>query len=215
MLFVTALFLYFCIDDAVLGRSEAAIFLAIVFGYTVYMFRSVKQGEDSEMLAELEEETDIKMPTLKSILYMVVGCTILVFGSDILVEGASVLAARIGVSEAVIGLTVIAVGSSAPELVTSILAARRKHSDLALGNIIGSNLFNITAIGGAAGMVAPVAVAQQFIDTEMWIMLFVSILLIAFMLLGQRISKLAGFILVAGYIGYTFWQFQSTLSVAS
>ena len=94
-----------------------------------------------------------------------------------------------------------------------MVAARRQHADLALGNIVGSNLFNITVIGGVAGLVSPIPVAQQFLDTEVWIMLMVTIALIAFMLSGRRISKSEGIILFTGYICYNAWQYYSNLVI--
>ncbi len=211
MLVATCLFLFFCMTNQMLGRFEALIFLGIVIAYTVHIFHSVKRGDEQEMLEELEGETDIEMSAWKSILFIVAGCSVLVFGSKILVAGASILAANIGVPEAVIGLTVLAVGSSAPELVTAVVAARRQHADLAIGNIVGSNLFNITVIGGVAGLVSPIPVASQFLETEIWIMLMVTVALIAFMLSGRRISKNEGIILFTGYICYNVWQYYSNM----
>jgi len=213
MLMATCLFLWFCMTSQILGRFEALIFLFIVIAYTIHVFRSVQSGDEQEMLKELEEETDIEMPTWKSIVFILAGCSVLVFGSKILVVGASILAANIGVPEAVIGLTVLAIGSSAPELVTAVVAARRQHADLALGNIVGSNLFNITVIGGVAGLVSPIPVAPIFLETEIWIMLMVTVTLIAFMLSGRRISKSEGIILFTGYICYNVWQYYSNLVV--
>ena len=211
MMGATVLFMFFC-SNKLLGRAEAAIFLVIIVIYMIHIFRSVRRGDEKELQAELESETNIQLSFPRSLIYIVLGATCLVVGSDILVEGAVVVARMIGVPEAVIGLTILAVGSSAPEMVTAVVAAYRRHADIALGNIVGSNLFNITVIGGTAAMVRPIPVAQQFVETDIWIMLAVTMGLISFMLTGRRISRPEGGILFAGYVAYNIWLYYNSLT---
>lgn len=204
LLGVTLLLIAFCYSGEI-ERYEAAIMLGILVFYTGYIFRASRRGEEKDLAEEMEEETHIIMPLWKSGLFLLVGLGLLVAGSDILVEGAVTLARLAGVSEAVIGLTILAIGSSAPELITSVVAACRKHADIALGNVVGSNLFNITAIGGVAALVKPIEVADRFMALDIWVLLGVTVLLALFMKTGSRVVRAEGAALVAGYMGYTLW----------
>jgi cation:H+ antiporter len=113
----------------------------------------------------------------------------------------------VGVSEAVIGLTLVAVGTSLPELATTIVAALRKHSDVVLGTVIGSNMFNLLGVMGAAALARSVTVAQKFSSLDMWIMLGVTILLLLFMVRGWRLSRLEAVLFLIAYGVYVAFQF--------
>ncbi len=211
MLGATVLFMFFC-NGGMLARYEATIFLIIIVLYTLHIFRSVKRGDEAELAEELEEGTSVEMSIWKAGIFIGTGALLLILGSDVLVDGSVTLARTIGVPEAVIGLTILAVGSSAPEMVTCLVAAYRKHADIALGNIVGSNLFNITVIGGTAAMVKPIPVADQFIQTDNWIMLGVTMVLISFMLTGRKITRAEGVILFTGYVAYSGWLYYNSLA---
>jgi cation:H+ antiporter len=205
MMFSTVIFAMFMFTGEI-NRIHAVILLSIIGAYLLYLFSSVRKGADKELLQEVTEETAIFMPLWRSSAYIVTGLGLLIFGSDLMVKGASALAMSFGVTEAMVGMTIVALGTSAPELITSLVAAYRKHSDIAIGNVIGSNLFNITAIGGAAAMLKPIYVNPIFLNYDVWIFILTGLLVIAFMLTGNRICRREGVLLIGGYIGYTWWQ---------
>ena len=145
---------------------------------------------------------DDHMPVWKIAAFIIGGLIGLGFGATFLVEGATSIARALGVSETVIGLTLVAIGTSLPELVTSVVAAFRGQADVAMGNVNGSNTFNILAILGITAVIAPMEVPAQILSYDNWVMLGVSLLLIPFVFLKRDIGKLAGIGLVGGYIAY-------------
>jgi cation:H+ antiporter len=157
--------------------------------------------DDADDFDDLEG-VDPDMPWWKIILFLVLGLVGLPLGADILVDSATVIARTFGISETVIGLTLVAVGTSMPELATTVMAAIRRQADVALGNVIGSNLFNLLAIIGVAGFVAPIPVDPQFLDFDLWVMLAASLLLIPFVFLRQNIGRIWGVTLTLLYVVY-------------
>ncbi len=141
---------------------------------------------------------------LSAILTALVGLVLVIAGGRFLVDGAVSLARGLGVSETIIGLTIVAVGTSMPELVTSVVAGFKRQSDVALGNIIGSNIYNILGIGGVTALIAPGAVPEQIVRSDNLIMVAVTLLLIGFAWSGQRIARWEGAALLAGYGIYVF-----------
>lgn len=137
-----------------------------------------------------------------SILLAVLGLVIVVVGGDLLVRGAIALARGFGISETVIGLTIVAVGTSMPEFVTSMLAAYRRHADVALGNILGSNIYNILGIGGFTALIAPGEVPARIVQFDAPVMIVVSVLLLVFCATNRRVSRLEGGVFVLGYVAY-------------
>ncbi|HEY9020986.1 MAG: calcium/sodium antiporter [Paracoccaceae bacterium] len=162
--------------------------------------------DDSDDLDELEG-ADPDMPWWKIILFLVLGLAGLPLGADILVDSATVIARTFGISETVIGLTLVAVGTSMPELATTVMAAIRRQADVALGNVIGSNFFNLLGIIGVASLVAPIPVDQQFLTLDLWVMLAASLLLIPFVFLRQNIGRVWGGILIVLYVAYVWSMF--------
>lgn len=132
-----------------------------------------------------------------------IGLAILVAGSKAFVHGAVDIARSFGVSEAVIGLTIVAAGTSLPELAASLVAAYRKHAEMAIGNIIGSNIFNILGILGLAGLVSPLK-APGIMPLDLWTMLGLAAVMIPILWTGSRIGRLEGLVLIAAYGGYLF-----------
>ena len=134
--------------------------------------------------------------------YLILGIIGLPIGATILVTNAELIARDFGVSETVIGLTLVAIGTSLPELATTTVAAVRKRADVALGNIIGSNMFNLLAIVGIAALVSPIPIAAHFLNFDLWVMLAASLVLIPFVLFRQNIGRIWGLSLTVIYLTY-------------
>lgn len=148
------------------------------------------------------EEADPNMPYWKIAIYLVLGLIGLPTGAHLLVEYASEIARTYGVSDTVIGLTLVAVGTSLPELATTVMAALRRQADVALGNVIGSNMFNLLAIVGIATMVGPIPVDPEFLEFDLWVMLGASLLLIPFVFFKKDITRTWGVLLTLLYVVY-------------
>lgn len=133
---------------------------------------------------------------------LVVGLAFLVIGSKVLLLGATSLASFFGMSESLVGLTIIAVGTSLPELSVSLIAAIRKHGDVAVGNILGSNIFNMFGILGISAMLDPLSVNERILDFDQWVLLISSALLLLFLYTGRKIGRIEGGILLLGYVAY-------------
>jgi cation:H+ antiporter len=153
------------------------------------------------------EGADPDMPWWKIIVFLVLGLIGLPVGADILVDAATEIARTFGVTETVIGLTLVAVGTSMPELATTVMAAIRRQADVALGNVIGSNFFNLLGIIGVASLVAPIPVDPQFLTFDLWVMLAASLLLIPFVFLRQNIGRVWGIALILMYVAYVAMMF--------
>ena len=148
-------------------------------------------GDSTGDLAELED-IDPYMAPWKIWGLIIVGLIGLPAGADLLIEGAKSIALAMGVSETVIGLTLVAIGTSLPELATTIMAALRSQSEVAIGNVIGSNIFNITAIIGTAALVAPLSVPEEILSRDLWVMIGSSAVLIPFVLLCRSMGRVMG-----------------------
>ncbi len=151
---------------------------------------------------EVLEDADPDMPYWRISLYLVLGIIGLPLGASILVDSAAELAHEYGVSDRVIGLTLVAVGTSLPELATTLMAAMRRRADVALGNVIGSNMFNLLAIVGVATLFGDIPVARSFLHFDLWVMLAASLLLLPFVFLHLNITKLWGAMLTGLYVIY-------------
>ena len=189
-----------------LGRMEGSFFLAGIILYTIFsLYYSRKHGEEPNL--ELEEQPrHWAFDTLE----IVGGLVVLIFASHLLVENAVSIAREVGLSEAVIGLTIIAAGTSMPELATTIVAASKGKTDIAIGNIVGSNLFNILAIAGSCSLVQPI-VAKNVNYIDLLVMLAISLLLLPLVKSGQKITRTEGLVLVIVYIIYVFWLFRDVI----
>lgn len=162
---------------------------------------AIKALADTDGIEDVEG-ADPGMPWWQIITFLVLGLVGLPLGADILVDNASVIAMRYGVSEAVIGLTLVAVGTSLPELATTVMAALRRQADVALGNVIGSNLFNLLGIIGVAALVGNIPVDAQFLRFDLWVMLGTSLLLVPFVFFKLDIGRLWGIALTSAYVVY-------------
>lgn len=169
-----------------------------------------KKPDNAENAIEnVDGESHPPMPM--ALVYSVIGLGLLVGGAYLLVEGAIALARDFGLSEAVIGLTIVAVGTSLPELATAVVAAMRKQSDIIVGNILGSNIFNILAILGVTAMVEPIPMTGQIASSDIWIMLAVALCFSALLWFGQRIGRPVGFGMLAAYCAYTGWLYAGSM----
>ena len=177
-----------------------AFFLADAFR-DAKRHRRAGRAEAEDDLEE-PEGADPEMPLWQIIMFLILGLIGLPLGASLLVENATVIAQAYGVSDKVIGLTLVAVGTSLPELATTVVAALRRQADVALGNVIGSNMFNLLAIIGITSFVAPIAVDDGFLQRDLWVMLAASLLLIPFVYLGRNITRLWGVILSGLYAAY-------------
>jgi cation:H+ antiporter len=160
-----------------------------------------KACADDDEEEELEG-ADPDLPWAKIILFLVLGMIGLPLGASLLVDGASNIATDYGVSQAVIGLTLVAIGTSLPELATTVVAALRKQADVALGNVIGSNMFNLLGIIGVASFVGPIPVGKTFFVFDFWVMLGATLLLIPFVFLKFDLTRMWGVILTGLYLSY-------------
>ena len=184
---------------------DALILLIALLSYLVWTYCTEKNiAAPSGQLHIAEAEEIEKLPksiTLTSV-EIIGGLALLIAGSQILLKGAVGIATGLGVSEAVIGLTLVAVGTSLPELTISVIAALRRHADVAVGNILGSNIFNILGILGVSALLQPLAVTGRVLVFDQWVMLGVALLLFFFLCTGRKLSRIEGGILLLGYLSY-------------
>lgn len=190
---------YFCNGIGILTRMEGITLLTIFviyMGFTIYT--SLKSSKRTE-----EAPVEAPMPIWKAIVLIVLGLTALVFGGDWFVDGAAGIAAELGVSESVIALTIVSAGTSFPELATSVVAARKGDTDMAMGNVVGSNIFNIMFILGVASVINPIA-AKNISIIDFKILLFSILLLTVFCVVGKRhrIGRWQGAVLTICMIAY-------------
>ncbi len=210
MLIVSAVLVVFCLDGEI-QRYEGILFLIVLVLYYYDLYRNAKDPGDPELEHEIDEEIDANLPLLKALPLSLAAVAMLVLGADLLVEGASEFARILGISEGVIALTVIALGTSAPELVTSIVAAYHKHNDIAIGNVIGSNLFNMFGVIGVAATILPIPVSEQFRNFDIWVMMLVALILLPVMRTGFKIDRMEGGLFLLAYVGYTYYQYHSLI----
>ena len=184
--------------DGSISRLDAAVLLAVFVGYLSYLFFMTKKGLIS---GESEDEVAQIQSVPKALLFTAIGLALIIVGSSFAVDAASAIAKMLGLSERFIGLTIVALGTSLPELFTSVAAAMKKNPDMAIGNIVGSNIFNILFIVGLSGMVIPVPFASAFrFDTL--VAAATMLLLFLLSLPKRRLGRIDGFILLMGYMAY-------------
>jgi cation:H+ antiporter len=181
-----------------MSRPAGALLVAALAAYLIWAYRSAGQ---SPATAEAEDAAP-PAPILLSLIWVGGGLVALMLGARFLVDGAVNIARDFGLSEAFIGLTIVAVGTSLPELATSLIAAIRRQSEIAIGNVVGSNIFNILGILGVTAVIAPIPVAPRFLGFDLPVLIGVSLLLTVLLLTQPRIGRLTGLIMLAGYAAY-------------
>lgn len=195
--------------DGEISRWDAVILLVAFFGIMGWSIYAGMRGRQDALSSDVEEELASHPMSLKAAMaWLAIGLVLLIISSKMLVWGAVDIAHALGVSDLIIGLTIVALGTSLPELASSVAAARKGESDLALGNIVGSNLFNTLAVVGIAGAIAPIAVADEVLTRDFPIMLAVTAGLFI-MAYGFRkpghLTHWEGALLLSVYMGYTGW----------
>jgi cation:H+ antiporter len=194
-----------------LGRLDAAILLVLLAAYLVWAYRSEKDAPDSPAaevhIAEAEEINKKPSGAFGIILSVSAGLALLIGGSNVLLTGAIGIAESYNISEAVIGLTLVAVGTSLPELSISVMAAFRKHTDVAIGNILGSNIFNVLGILGISAMMQPLTVNPRILQFDQWVLIGLSLLIMLFLYTGRKLTRWEGGFLLMGYIVYILISF--------
>ena len=185
--------------DGKLDIIDGAILVAGIIVFTWFSYRSSKKDSDIEMVQS--NQVLEKITSSKSIMLIAIGLALLTVGSFLTVDNAVIIATSFGISELFIGLTLVAIGTSLPELITSIVAAKKGHADLSIGNIVGSNIFNILAILGISSLISGITASEQIL-VDIGVMLAFSLVLIPIMKSGFVISRKEGIALIAGYVVY-------------
>ena len=199
MLVATLLFVLI-FHDGSFGRWAGILFFVGICAYMIYCVYKAKRGEVSEG----EEEIKVTKSWILDVVFVIIGLGLLVWGSDLLVNNAVSIAKALGWSEAVIGLTIVAAGTSMPELATSVVAAMKKRTDIAIGNVVGSNIFNLLAVLGLTATITPVE-TNQINWLDMGVMFGSSLILLPFMRTGFKIGRGEGVVLFIIYVAYTVY----------
>ena len=187
-----------------LSRLNGAILLVLFIAYITYTVKKALKHRKNVMNAETEESNEKQQKVWVSLIYIIGGIIAIKYGGDFVVDSASALAIKFGMSPTLVGLTIVAVGTSLPELVTSIVAAKKGETGLAIGNVVGSNIFNILFILGVSSVISPIAViTDSFIDIV--IVLVVSIVVFGFGKSRDKISRKEGIIMISIYIIYMIY----------
>jgi cation:H+ antiporter len=200
------------IFDLHLGQLDGIILL-ITLGVCLYLFSRFQKNAPQDALADDEEE----LPSLenrKAIFWLIIGLVILACSSKLLVWGASEIAYSLGISKLVVGLTIVAIGTSLPELAASVASALKNHHDIAIGNVVGSNIFNLVAVMAIPGLIAPIGMDEIVFQRDYVVMLGLTFLLLAFALWQKppSISRFEGGILASAYAGYLVLLYTMTVS---
>jgi cation:H+ antiporter len=207
MFVATALCVVF-LRDLTLDRAEGGFFLLGLIAFTAYMVRLARREVKGEEREEYEDavadraKTPLGRGAATAAGFLIGGIILLVVGGRLFVDGAVALARTIGMSERVIGLTVVAAGTGMPEVATSIVAAARRQTDVAIANLIGSNMFNILGILGIVAIVRPITVTPAMVGTDLWWMLGTALLLFPLLRSGMRVGRVEGMALIGVYVAY-------------
>ena len=202
MMLASLLFFGFIYFDGELQQYEGVVMVVALILFLVYLLRFQKQTVVEEIV-----DNEVPLPIYKTLLYLAVGGTALWGGSELLIDGAVGLASEYGVSERVIGVTVVSVGTSIPELAASIIAIIKKEKAISLGNLIGSNIFNLLAVLGITSIITPVRVVDQtLLSNDIFWMLGISFLVLPLVFIpkGLRLGWRDGIILVAFYVAFVY-----------
>jgi len=204
MIATTALAL-FLLHDGSVSRSEGIVLFTLLIAYVLFSIRLAKKQASDPLAGEFTEEIKIsKWGVWQDVAFIVAGLVMLVFGARFLVDAAIDIAKAAGLSEAVIGLTIVAVGTSLPEFATSLVAALKKEADIAVGNVVGSNIFNILGILGISAAVTPLS-SSGITGIDLGVMAAFALALWIFSRTGYRITRTEGSVLLLAYAAYIFW----------
>lgn len=216
ILLIASIGTYFLLFDGNLSRIDGMLLLAgLIVAMTLIVRMGIKRPQDDPMIAEYEAEIPDDMSKGTALGLFALGLVVLIVSSKILVWGAVEVATALGVSELVIGLTIVAIGTSLPELAASVMSALKNEHDIAIGNIIGSNLYNLLAVLCVPGLLAPSAVPEVLLNRDMLVMLALTLALLVMGMSrkGQgQINRFEGAILLLAFVGYQGWLFVSATS---
>lgn len=192
---ITAILSGFIIIGWSISRVEGIILFLLIIGYVSYLVYSAKNTKEAQIVEKP------KMGLLRSIIYIIGGMAGIIIGADFVVDSASYIAMAFGMSETLVGLTIVAIGTSLPELVTSLTALKKEENQLIIGNVIGSNIFNILFVLGASSIISPITINPNML-IDVALMLVVTILFFIFGKTQDKYDKKEGFVLVALFIAY-------------
>ena len=191
----------------IINRLAGFVLTAGLFAYLGFVYLQEKNKVRFANPQDGPSKVRDAQPVWLLSMFIVAGLVFLVFGADFLVTGASNIARSFGISEAAIGLTVVAVGTSLPELATSVMAAVKRHSDVSLGNVIGSNIFNVLGILGITAMISPVSVNPVINAFDLPLMALLTLGVLVYLFTRNSVSRLTGGVMIGLYVVYTLWQF--------
>jgi len=205
-LFAAVLFVILAFIHSPLMQWQGAILFGGIIAYLFYMFRLAKAGADDPILEEMTEidegEDGLPTNTIKSIIYVILGIVGLILGGQLIVKNAVFIAAELGMSSTIIGLTIVAIGTSLPEIATVVVATYRGHPEVAIGNVLGSNVFNVFAVMGASALAGPIAIDSNLMKFDFWVMLVSSLVLLLYVLRRQPIGRKTGATFTLAYLVY-------------
>jgi cation:H+ antiporter len=198
----------------VIERWHGAVMLMLLFAYLFYCYWEERRSPDSLHAKEVEEFDAIPTQLWKSALFTIGGLAGVLLGAQFLVDGAIDVARSAGISETVIGITFVAVGTSLPELATTLVAALRRHSDVALGNIIGSNIFNTLGILGTVAVVHPLQIPAEVMSLDLWFMVAVTVIFVALAIKLPAFSRPYAVVFFFAYVFFIAHQFVPVNTIA-
>lgn len=205
LMIASSLLMYLMAQNGVISRGNGMILFAMVVSYTTYLIFQAKKGRNIVVDIDIPEDANQKFSVLRCLAFIAVGVAGLILGSKMLIDGAVAIARYFEISELVIGLTIIAAGTSLPEVATSIMAAIRGERDIAVGNVVGSNIFNILSVVGLSAIVVPggIPVNQAALSFDIPIMVAVAVACLPIFFTGASITRWEGTLLFGYYLVYT------------
>ncbi len=185
---------------------EGIVMLVLLVAFILILIRKARKEKKAAVLNEVEEMSAFQSKPFSLLAaFILIGCVGLYFGSGWFVDGASQIAKNFGVSDHIVGVTVVAFGTSVPELAASIIAAFRKQTDISIGNLVGSNIFNVFAVLGTTAVISPLQVESIVLNKDIWWMIGIALILLPMMLIGKNgINRWKGFILLLAYLAYLY-----------
>ena len=197
LFFVTMLFYLFSLDLTI-SRVEGFILFLSLIGYLLFLLHHNRKNKNQDSTSNIQKTINVPI----KIGFVILGLISLYFGSEWFVSSASSIASHFGVSNHIIAITVVAIGTSIPELVTSIVAAFKREADISIGNLVGSNIFNICSVLGLTSIIKPIKVAENVIHWDMLWMIGIAIILLSMMLFRQKMNRISGALLLIIYCVY-------------
>ena len=205
MMMLSTLLFVVVVMDGELSALEGILFIVFLISFIVWLIRNSRKGSAVPAAVDEVNEEEKNLPLWKGIGLVGLGAVGLVLGADLMLKGAVEIARYYDVSERIIGLTIVAFGTSLPELITSCVAAFRKEADISIGNLIGSNIFNILAILGITSIIHPISVSSSIINSDNYILLGITFLVFPLMYFGKKLTRAKGLLLFFVYAAYLIY----------